>query len=1161
MHNKFDPAYRNDQTELDMANPKKSTPSRIVLDTATEINTILGHENFGFLSENRGFIPLSQAAGQLPAYFNVWESLVEELPNHYSSLRLRNLIENLPILDADMKHLEDIHLIRACSLLSILSHAYYYVRSEPPKNGLPPQLREPWEMVQKRLQRPLGVLSYIDLIVYNWQFKDSKGPDNFDLSNLELLFPTVNNPSEQIFYLTQLEILAHCAPIVPSIVEAQEAIVRNDLEALKSALLTIIACLKKIVHKSLFNIDPNSYSSNYVHHIVWAKTVAPFAVPFQNDVLGPSGTSSPVFNLLDTFLGRKKHETFLGSEIKALRATYPIFWQKFIEAVSQISLAAYVRKVDDPALSNLFKETMDIYASNNGFLGRHRMKVYGYLELAFKVGRGITIGGFAGKFKDREHDRVDSELEYARLERTESFPENCHFGYIKSVSPTHAEGTPAVRHVVLDVKGSGIKYEPGDRCLILPENSDALVRKTLNALRDPDSEAKIILSEEWQEAITLRYGFANATSLPLETFLRFAQIRPVHPRVAQALYMVSGSKFLAKELRHQTTANWELWEVLNQLAREGFDPRTLLDTDSNTNGYLSKVVPPQNFKNYSISSVMDANENDGASELHLTVGMVKYQINGETKYGTASRFLSDSLGRQIPISFQINHPPRFSLPDDKGAPVLMIAGGTGIGPFRSFILERLKDSEAGEMYLMFFTYSRSHFHYQEELLQAYVNKRLKLLVRFSREDIEVDMERTLKDGRKFFYREGTRGHIQDFLGDPNIGKEIWQFLQNPNAPPHVYICGRTGFAKAAHQSLRNLFYQNLPGTPSEREAAATYSLARLFATGGLKQETFTSTSLIPRDEKRIRVSELAQKNDPEDGCWLAIDNEVYDLTDFHHIHPGGQMILRGYYGLDATQGFLKVHNGRLDIDSMKDMYRIGRLYLPAFKGKRIGNEERTVELGQLYQSWVSALYLSVEMENTLVLDQGMRDESLIADQSPGLETPYKVEKAIETHKRFREFYLMPLINEVIPELWELTRKMGASKEIDAKMNKKFMEMRSWTSIQESENLSQTLQDALNLLVNESEGVTQYELSHILEIVDALFVWDRALLAAVKQKLIEGVTLFETHEERTDIQFPTFVQIFYDFSGVVENFAEGMRGVTYRPVGVMDHKQRVNKRGA
>ena len=98
MHNKFVVPDSGDQTELRSTDPNTSTPSRIVLDLASDSNTILGHENLGFLSRNRGFVPLNQTTQRLPADFDVWENLIAELPYHYSSLHLRNLIEQLPIL-------------------------------------------------------------------------------------------------------------------------------------------------------------------------------------------------------------------------------------------------------------------------------------------------------------------------------------------------------------------------------------------------------------------------------------------------------------------------------------------------------------------------------------------------------------------------------------------------------------------------------------------------------------------------------------------------------------------------------------------------------------------------------------------------------------------------------------------------------------------------------------------------------------------------------------------------------------------------------------------------------------------------------------------------------------------------------------------------------
>src|SRR5690606_31251471 len=112
---------------------------------------------------------------------------------------------------------------------------------------------------------------------------------------------------------------------------------------------------------------------------------------------------------------------------------------------------------------------VNVYAGENGFLGRHRMKVYGYLEIAFKVGRSVTIGGFAGIFRDRTWDEVDTELEAARVERLETFPSSCHYATVTSVTSPSPETPEGVRHIVLDVSGSGVRYEPGDRCGVLPQ--------------------------------------------------------------------------------------------------------------------------------------------------------------------------------------------------------------------------------------------------------------------------------------------------------------------------------------------------------------------------------------------------------------------------------------------------------------------------------------------------------------------------------------------------------------------------------------------------------------------------------------------------------------------------------------------------------------------
>ena len=54
-------------------------------------------------------------------------------------------------------------------------------------------------------------------------------------------------------------------------------------------------------------------------------------------------------------------------------------------------------------------------------------------------------------------------------------------------------------------------------------------------------------------------------------------------------------------------------------------------------------------------------------------------------------------------------------------------------------------------------------------------------------------------------------------------------------------------------------------------------------------------------EEGYSFEEIALHNSKDD-CWFAIDNKVYDVTDFISSHPGGKSILEGC-GKDATQLF------------------------------------------------------------------------------------------------------------------------------------------------------------------------------------------------------------------------------------------------------------------
>mmetsp|Transcript_43529 Transcript_43529/g.109857 ORF Transcript_43529/g.109857 Transcript_43529/m.109857 type:complete len:528 (-) Transcript_43529:14-1597(-) len=75
--------------------------------------------------------------------------------------------------------------------------------------------------------------------------------------------------------------------------------------------------------------------------------------------------------------------------------------------------------------------------------------------------------------------------------------------------------------------------------------------------------------------------------------------------------------------------------------------------------------------------------------------------------------------------------------------------------------------------------------------------------------------------------------------------------------------------------------------------------------------------------KIFKLSEVEKHNTPED-CWIIIDGNVYDVTKFLKLHPGGFKILAGFGGKDATQAFYDLHRADV-LKKHGPKYFIGRL--------------------------------------------------------------------------------------------------------------------------------------------------------------------------------------------------------------------------------------------
>lgn len=63
----------------------------------------------------------------------------------------------------------------------------------------------------------------------------------------------------------------------------------------------------------------------------------------------------------------------------------------------------------------------------------------------------------------------------------------------------------------------------------------------------------------------------------------------------------------------------------------------------------------------------------------------------------------------------------------------------------------------------------------------------------------------------------------------------------------------------------------------------------------------------PKATRKLISYEEVQKHATRDDCWVIIAGNVYDVTEFLDIHPGGSAVILAAAGKDATKVFVPLH--------------------------------------------------------------------------------------------------------------------------------------------------------------------------------------------------------------------------------------------------------------
>ncbi|HGE7139827.1 TPA: NADPH-dependent assimilatory sulfite reductase flavoprotein subunit [Klebsiella aerogenes] len=311
-----------------------------------------------------------------------------------------------------------------------------------------------------------------------------------------------------------------------------------------------------------------------------------------------------------------------------------------------------------------------------------------------------------------------------------------------------------VRHIEIDLGDSGLRYQPGDALGVWYQNDPALVKELVELLWLKGDEPVTVEGKTLPLAQALEWHFeltVNTANI-VENYATLTR--------SETLLLLVGDK---AQLQHYAATT-----PIVDMVR--FSPAQL-DAEA-----LIGLLRPLTPRLYSIASSQAEAEN----EVHVTVGVVRYDIEGRARAGGASSFLADRVEEDGEVRIFIEHNDNFRLPANPQTPVIMIGPGTGIAPFRAFMQQRAAEGAEGKNWLFF-----GNPHFTEDFLyqvewQSYVKEGV-----LSRIDLAWSRDQQQKI------------YVQDKLREQ--GAEVWRWI---NDGAHIYVCGDANrMAKDVEQAL------------------------------------------------------------------------------------------------------------------------------------------------------------------------------------------------------------------------------------------------------------------------------------------------------------------------------------------------------------------------
>ncbi|GKT49098.1 nitric oxide synthase, brain [Colletotrichum spaethianum] len=689
---------------------------------------------------------------------------------------------------------------------------------------------------------------------------------------------------------------------------------------------------------------------------------------------------------MDAFLGRKKYTSFLGAEGVHLRAWLPSNLRAFIAAIEyHYRIPEFVQQSGDPRLMGVLDGIVEAYTGERGFMGVHRYKVFGILEVAAKTGRTETNGASGAADGERPWEETHRQFSEAMKERLEPYRgalpvephqmrgtfEECRYvTRVLSRSFVDSDPTRSIAMVTLDIRETGITFAPGDRLAVMPLNGWEECVKVIVALGlEEYIDTPVEVSGTWAR-FEMHLGSVRRTATPKLTvgdILRRGHLAPITKDMAIKIHgMLHASSNTV--LQVLSTDEWPVRGSLGDLLQDAVTdtPSQIWDQVFNLENlsWLAELISVEVPRTYSIAS---HSEDLLPETVDLAVSRSEYKLcstfsKGKevSRAGVSSGFLNPPVDMGVidsddEILIGVSRPAAFHLPLDPMAPCAFFAGGSGIAPFRSFWQARLAQSglSGGKNLLYLGVQSREKFCFEEELRQ-YVNADfMEVHVAFSRDSRGLAYE-----GRDLVDKHTPPRYIDTLIVEQGVAIcDLVMSKKQGGLGGYLYVCGSVSVFDSVMNGIRKAIYTYRTAT----EKGVDVIINKAFAERRFMLDVFMTPKPLPCNLPTIPMSELALHTGHRPGSrmWIGVHGSVYDVTDFCPMHPGGTLIIKSNAGVDCSKSFDNLaHTNNPEVSSLLSKYFVGHLTpKPDY-----GNDE----VSTLHDLWSAYLRSTVE---TLVAHQ------------------------------------------------------------------------------------------------------------------------------------------------------------------------------------------------